>query len=141
MLIKYACTLSYNLSTGNNDRRRGFGTSPDTRPRPEHRISQPSRTFSSSSASHAWAKGRNLDKEDLLAPTTDDEVVHFFRDTLPPLLFPEEVALRMITHSTWKYGARGHNYRLSFIGTLSRWSRTLLTRHVWSRSTSVACVP
>jgi len=101
----------------NNDQRRGFGTTAAaTRPRTEHRISQPSRTFSSSSPSHAWAKGRSLDKEELLAPTTDDEVVDFFRDTLPPLHFPKEVALRMITHATWKYGTQGHNHRLSFIG-------------------------
>jgi hypothetical protein len=59
-------------------------------------------------------------KQELTAPTTDDEVVDFFRDTLPPLHFPKEVALRMITHSTWKYGTRGHNYRLSFIGMQSR---------------------
>jgi hypothetical protein len=129
------------LFTGNNDQRRGFGTTAAaTRPRTEHRISQPSRTFSSSSPSHAWAKGRSLDKEELLAPTTDDEVVDFFRDTLPPLHFPKEVALRMITHATWKYGTQGHNHRLSFIGMLSHWCRGSPHTTLWSRPTSFAWV-
>lgn len=113
-----ACLFCY-LPTGNNDQRRGLGTT--SAARTVYRISPPSRTFSSSSASHAWAKGRNLEKEELLPPTNDDEVVDFFRNNLPLLHFPKEVALRMITHSTWRYGTRGHNHRLSFIGMPFRW--------------------
>jgi hypothetical protein len=125
MLTECTCTLFYCLPTGNNDHRRGLGTtSAATHPRTGHRISQPSRTFSSSPASRVWAKGRSLEKAELTAPTTDEEVVDFFRDTLPPLHFPKEVALRMITHATWKYGTRGHNHRLSFIGMQSRLSRS-----------------
>ena len=133
------CASFYCLPIGNNGHRRGLGTtSAATHPRTEHRISQPSRTFSSSPASHAWAKGRSLEKEELPAPTTDDEVVDFFRDILPALHFPKEVALRMITHSTWRYGTRGHNYRLSFIGMPFRWSMSSPHTTLWSRSTSVA---
>ncbi|KAB5589378.1 Ribonuclease-III-like protein [Ceratobasidium theobromae] len=50
-----------------------------------------------------------------ILPCSDSDVVDYFRKLLPPLEFPEDVAIRMITHSSWRDGIN-HNNRQSFIG-------------------------
>ncbi|GJJ10350.1 hypothetical protein Clacol_004576 [Clathrus columnatus] len=44
------------------------------------------------------------------------DVVEHLRTIFPPLEFPEDLALRMITHISWERGMRGHNARLGFLG-------------------------
>lgn len=81
--------------------------------------SELSRSFASTSSSHAWAPARTLEREHPHAPTDSRAVVEFLSKMFPPLEFPEDVALRIITHTSWKGGAEGHNGRLAFIGTAS----------------------
>ncbi|KDN45812.1 hypothetical protein RSAG8_04645, partial [Rhizoctonia solani AG-8 WAC10335] len=50
-----------------------------------------------------------------ILPSSDKDVVDYFRRLLPPLEFPEEVAVRLITHNSWRDGGE-HNNRQSFIG-------------------------
>ncbi|CAE6461185.1 unnamed protein product [Rhizoctonia solani] len=50
-----------------------------------------------------------------ILPCSDKDVVDYFRKLLPPLEFPEEVAIRMITHNSWR-DANHHNNRQGFIG-------------------------
>ncbi|KAG8715051.1 hypothetical protein FRC08_011049 [Ceratobasidium sp. 394] len=52
----------------------------------------------------------------LVAPCSDEEAVEYFARLLPPLRFPQETAVRIITHSSWRAGMEGTNRRFSFIG-------------------------
>lgn len=46
----------------------------------------------------------------------EDTARAYFRNTFAPLDFPAEVAMRMLTHASYRGGQYGHNTRLSFIG-------------------------
>ncbi|KZO98603.1 hypothetical protein CALVIDRAFT_562048 [Calocera viscosa TUFC12733] len=50
------------------------------------------------------------------APATGQEVVDFFGKLFPPLKFPEELALRIVTHTSWMGGMEGHHSRFVFLG-------------------------
>jgi hypothetical protein len=50
------------------------------------------------------------------APTNDETVVQHLQELFPPLDFPVDVALRVITHASWKGGEEGHNARMAFLG-------------------------
>ncbi|CAG7847311.1 SubName: Full=Uncharacterized protein {ECO:0000313/EMBL:CCA72036.1} [Serendipita indica DSM 11827] len=87
-----------------------------TQPRSSFSTPLAKRSFASSSRVNGWAPARTLDRHHPPAPTDNKKVVEHLRATFPPLEFPEDVALRIITHSSWKGGAEGHNARLAFIG-------------------------
>jgi len=75
------------------------------------------RCFASSSHSNGWAPARTLERAHPSAPTDADKVVEHLQQLFPPLDFPVDVALRVITHASWKGGEEGHNGRMAFIGT------------------------
>ncbi|CAE6481120.1 unnamed protein product [Rhizoctonia solani] len=50
-----------------------------------------------------------------ILPSSDEDVVDYFRKLLPPLEFPEEVAVRLITHNSWRDGVN-HNNKQAFMG-------------------------
>ncbi|KAG8742454.1 hypothetical protein FRC10_001424 [Ceratobasidium sp. 414] len=51
----------------------------------------------------------------LVAPCSDEDAVAYFARLLPPLKFPRETTMRMITHTSWRAGMEGNNNRFSFI--------------------------
>ncbi|KIM34007.1 hypothetical protein M408DRAFT_325550 [Serendipita vermifera MAFF 305830] len=81
-------------------------------------ISTPStrRSFASSSRSNGWAPARTLDRSHPAAPTDADKVVQHLQQLFPSLEFPEDLALRIITHASWRNGEEGHNGRMAFLG-------------------------
>ncbi|KZT56272.1 hypothetical protein CALCODRAFT_471246 [Calocera cornea HHB12733] len=50
------------------------------------------------------------------APCSGKEVVEFFQSLFAPLEFPEDLALRVITHMSWLGGIEGHHARFVFLG-------------------------
>lgn len=46
----------------------------------------------------------------------EDRATAFLRNTFAPLDFPPEVAMRLLTHASYRGGRYGHNTRLSFVG-------------------------
>ncbi|CAE6376382.1 unnamed protein product [Rhizoctonia solani] len=66
-------------------------------------------------AGHWQVRKPDYEPRPPIIPCSDSDVVGFFRTLLPPLEFPEQVAVRMITHNSWRDGAE-HNNRQAFIG-------------------------
>jgi len=50
------------------------------------------------------------------APATDQETAEYFRALFPPLHFSEDLAVRLVTHTSWMGGYQGHNSRFLFLG-------------------------
>ncbi|CEL63316.1 hypothetical protein RSOLAG1IB_05360 [Rhizoctonia solani AG-1 IB] len=66
-------------------------------------------------AGHWQARKPDYEPRPPIIPCSDSDVVGFFRTLLPPLEFPENVAVRMVTHNSWRDGAE-HNNRQAFMG-------------------------
>ncbi|EJD43489.1 hypothetical protein AURDEDRAFT_89056 [Auricularia subglabra TFB-10046 SS5] len=47
---------------------------------------------------------------------SEDRATAFLRNTFGPLEFPPEIAMRVLTHASYRGGRYGHNTRLSFVG-------------------------
>ena len=85
------------------------------------RTPTPSKTIpslSQHSRSYAFRKNvRVFDRPEYFAKTDDATVATFLNKLFPPLHFPQDVALRIMTHTSWKGGQDGHNARLAFVGS------------------------
>ncbi|KAG8750648.1 hypothetical protein FRC14_000334 [Serendipita sp. 396] len=86
------------------------------KPRPTISTALNKRCFASSSTSKGWAPARTLNRVHPEAPTDPKAVAEHLQEILSPLKFPEDVALRIMTHASWNNGADGHNTRLAYIG-------------------------
>jgi hypothetical protein len=113
--------MPYISEIANPSNARGLSSPKISRLAPGHPAPLPTysnrHSFSTSSRVKGWAPARTLQRKHPAAPTESQEVIEHLRRVFPPLEFPEDVALRIITHVSWKGGAEGHNARLSFIGT------------------------
>ena len=76
-------------------------------------------SFTTSSRSNGWSPARTLNRAHPPAPTDNLTVIRHLQELFPPLVFPEDVALRVITHASWKGGEEGHNGRMAFVGMSS----------------------
>ncbi|KZV99198.1 hypothetical protein EXIGLDRAFT_831554 [Exidia glandulosa HHB12029] len=56
------------------------------------------------------------DQDPVRVKRIEDTARAYFRNTFAPLAFPAEVAMRMLTHASYRGGQYGHNTRLSFVG-------------------------
>ncbi|CAE6417589.1 unnamed protein product [Rhizoctonia solani] len=66
-------------------------------------------------AGHWQTRKPGYESRPPILPSSDKDVVDYFRKLLPPLEFPERVAVRLITHNSWRDGVE-HNNRQAFIG-------------------------
>lgn len=61
-------------------------------------------------------ENQQLDQDPAHRKRIEDSARAYFRNTFAPLDFPSEVAMRMLTHASYRGGQYGHNTRLSFVG-------------------------
>ncbi|KAG8968775.1 hypothetical protein FRC03_005955 [Tulasnella sp. 419] len=80
-------------------------------------------------AAFAYHRGIDQPRKEWSPPTSDQEVVAHLESVFAPLVFPSNVATRMVTHTSWNDGKEGHNSRLAFLGRRTLYAYLTLFLH------------